>query len=59
MRTAVKNKLVPKQQKLTDEEKEGLRECLDSADISYMNPGRKVNIYIGKMDGKKQYVKKR
>ena len=41
MQRPLKDKPSPKQQKLTDEEKERLREHLDTADISYVNPGRK------------------
>ena len=44
IRTALKVKVVSKQQKLNDGEKKWLRELLDSANISYMNPGRKDNI---------------
>ena len=44
IRTALKVKVVSKQQQLNDGEKKWIWELLDSANISYMNPGRKDNI---------------
>ena len=37
-----------KAKELTDEEKQWIRYNLDRADLTYVNPGRKDYIYIGK-----------
>ena len=44
---------------LTESEKEWLKNFLDKPDITYVTPGRKDNSYVGKIDGKSQYVQKR
>ena len=54
-----KNK--PGQEKVTldREQKEWLREQLDRPIYSTMAPGKKDNVYKGKVDGEKQYEQKR
>ena len=44
---------------LTESEKEWLRNVLDKPDIIYVPPGRKNQRYVGKLNGKSQYVQKR
>ena len=44
---------------LTESEKEWLKNVLDKSDIAYVTPGRKDHNYVGKVDGKIQYVQKR
>ena len=44
---------------LTESEKEWLKNFLDKPDITYVTPGRKDHSYVGKIDGKSQYVQKR
>ena len=48
-----------KAKQLTDEEKQWIRYSLDRADLTYVNPGRKVYVYIGNKDGERQYCQKR
>ena len=47
------------QDELTENEKEWLKNLLDKPDITYVTPGRKDHRYVGKVDGKSQYVQKR
>ena len=44
---------------LTFAEEEWLSAFLDRADISRQTPGRKDNVFIGKVNGEKQYAQKR
>ena len=44
---------------LSEEEKEWLLAFFDRPDITYINPGRKDNVYIGKENGICGYVQKR
>ena len=44
---------------LTFAEEERLSAFLDPADISRQTPGRKDNVFIGKVNGEKQYTQKR
>jgi len=44
---------------LTDEEKKWIVESLDRGDLTYVNPGRKDHVYVGKKDGERQYCQKR
>ena len=44
---------------LTESEKEWLKNFLDKPNITYVTPGRKNHRYVGKVDGKSQYVQKR
>ena len=44
---------------MTESEKEWLKIFLDKSDITYVTPGRKDHCYVGKVDGKSQYVQKR
>ena len=45
--------------KATDEEKQWIRYSLDRVDLTYINPGRKDHVYIGKKYGERQYCPKR
>ena len=44
---------------LTESEKEWHKNALDKPDITYVTPGLKDHRYVGKVDGKSQYVQKR
>ena len=44
---------------LTESEKQWLKNFLDKPNITYVTPGRKDDRYVGKVDGKSQYVQKR
>ena len=44
---------------MTESEKEWLKNLLDKPDITYVTPGRKDHRYVGKVDGKRQYVQNR
>ena len=44
---------------LSEKERKYLIEFFDKQDISYMTPGRKDNVYIGKVNGVSQYEQKR
>ena len=44
---------------LTEEQQKWLDDAFDRPDITYVNPGRKDNVYVGKKDGERQYVQKR
>ena len=54
-----KKKTGRKATELTDEEKQRIVDTLDRADLTYVNPGRKDHVYIGKKDRKRQYCQKR
>ena len=54
-----KKKTGRKATELTEEEKQWIVVNLDSADLTYVNPGRKDHVYIGKKDGERQYCQKR
>lgn len=43
---------------LDEEEKQWLIDFLSRADLTYTNPGRKDNVYIGKVDGEKVFKQK-
>ena len=43
---------------LSEEEKEWLLTFFDRPDITYINPGRKDNVYIGKGNGIRKYFQK-
>ena len=44
---------------LIETEKKWLKNFFDKPDIVYVTPGRKDHRYVGKVDGKSQYVQKR
>ena len=44
---------------LTESKKDWFKNFLDKPDIIYVIPGRKDHRYVGKIDGKSQYVQKR
>ena len=41
---------------LSDDKKAWLIEVLGRSDLTYTNPGRADNVYIGKIDGERQYL---
>ena len=43
----------------TEEQKQWLRKVLNHFDLSMINPDKKDNVYIGKVDGKRRYEQKR
>ena len=48
-----------KEKELSEEQKDWLIDYLERPEMTYTNPGRKDNVYIGKTNGLKQYVQKR
>ena len=44
---------------LIEEQKRWLRKALDRPYLSMINPGKKDNVYIGKVDGERRYEQKR
>jgi len=58
MRIALSKKKGRKCEDLSEEQVEWLREYLERPEMTYINPGKKDNVYIGKIDGKSQYVQK-
>ena len=40
---------------LNKEEKKWLETLLSRSEVSYTNPGRKDNVYVGKIDGERRY----
>ena len=44
---------------MTESEKEWLKNFLHKPDFTYVTPSRKDHGYVGKVDGKSQYVQKR
>ena len=44
---------------LTEEEQEWLVNVFNRPDLTCINPGRKDNVYVGKKDGKREYVQTR
>lgn len=44
---------------LSKEQEKWLTEYLERPEMTYTNPGRKDNVYTGKIDGKKHYEQKR
>ena len=59
LRIKMKKKPGPKKSELTTEEENWLHDFLNRGDISYVNPGRADNVYVGKREGKRQYIQKR
>ena len=55
----VQLKVVRPKTELTESEKEWLKNVLDKPDITNVAPGEKNHGYVGKVDGKSQYVQKR
>ena len=47
------------QRNFTEEQKQLLRKALDHPDLLMMNPCKKDNFYVGKVDGEKRYEPKR
>ena len=48
-----------KRQKITEEEQSWLSEFLSQPDITYVTPGKKDKIYMGKVDGQKMFRQKK
>ena len=46
------------QRSLTEEQKQWLQKALDHPDLSMINPGKKHNVCIGKVDGERRYEQK-
>ena len=59
LRIVMNKKKGRKAKQLTDKEKQWIRYSLDRVDLTYVNPERKVHVYIGKKDGEWQYCQKR
>ena len=53
------NKRGRPQKNHTEEQKQWLRKVLDSPDLSMIYPGKKDNVFIGKVDGERRYKQKR
>ena len=58
MRIALKTKVGRKHEDLTEEQIEWLKELLDRADMTYINPGKKDHVYVGKVEGLSKYIQK-
>ena len=43
---------------LDDNQKEWLLELINRSDITYTNPGRADNVYVGEFEGKRKYLSK-
>ena len=41
---------------LSEEKKDWMIEFLSRSDMTYTNPGRQDNVYIGKVDGERKYL---
>ena len=48
-----------KKQELNEDEIAWLTEFLDRPDVSLITPGKNDHVYVGKVDGKKQFLQKR
>ena len=59
VRCGFKAKTGKKKDKVCDEELKRLKKFLDCPNISFMNPGRKDHLYVGKKVGVKVYEQKR
>ena len=46
-------------QEVNEEQQQFIRLALDHPEISTITPGRKDNVYVGKSDGKRQYMQNR
>ena len=49
----------PRKNYLSEEQEQWLLEMLKRPDMTYTNPGRKDNVYIGKIDGERCYEQNR
>ena len=58
MRIALSKKQGRKYEDLSEEEVTWLKDFLERPEMTYINPGKKDNIYVGKVDGKSVYVQK-
>ena len=59
LRIAASVKKGRKSKDLSEEQIAWLEQFLNRSDITYMNPGRKDNVYVGKINGERAYVQKR
>ena len=55
----VKKKWGRPRKNLSDEQKQWLRNVLDRSDLSLMNPGKKIDAYVGKSNGERKCERKR
>ena len=44
---------------LSDDQEQWIIDYLERPEVTYTNPGRKDNVYVGKVNGKKEYIQKR
>ena len=51
-------KRVRKNRILTEDQENVLSDVFERNDITYTNPGRKDNVYIGKINGEKTFIQK-
>ena len=58
MRIALCRKRGRKYEDLSEEEVKWLKNYLERPEMTYINPGKKDNVYVGKVDGKSVYVQK-
>ena len=58
MRIALSKKRGRKYEDLSEEEVNWLKNYLERPEMTYINPGKKDNVYVGKVDGKSMYVQK-
>ncbi|XP_066916722.1 uncharacterized protein [Clytia hemisphaerica] len=58
LRNALSKKKGRKYEDLSEEQVEWLKDFLERSDMTYINPGKKDHVYIGKIDGVSQYVQK-
>ena len=58
MRIVLKEKRGRKHRDLNEDQEHWLVEFLERSDISYINPGKKDHVYVGKVGGISQYVQK-
>ena len=58
MRIKLPRKRGRKNRTLTKDQENFLLNVFERSDMTYTTPGRKDNVYIGKIDGEKTFVKK-
>ena len=58
MRINLAKKRGRKYEDLTEEEVEWLKNYMERPEMTYINPGKKDNVYVGKIDGKSSFVQK-
>jgi len=58
MRIALATKRGRKYEGLNEEEVEWLKNYMERPEMTYINPGKKDNVYVGKVNGKSSFVQK-